>query len=245
MKDVNQDFGIVEPTGSYSNAGDAIVRSSLLDKLKELISGFTDKAFDAVDHTEFLEGIPIVSWLYKTTKAARSLKEMVLIKKVAKFLEGVGEIPNAEREEFLRKMDLDPEYQRDIGESLILLLERHDNFEKSLMLGTVYAALVRGKIERDDFDLISDTIDRANVVDLKSMYQRKEDSEWSRRDRDREVRLYQAGLYKMEVELGEGNLRAGGLDSHSIKVGYDRNDVGDLFVEIMTGRIYNEKYGLF
>jgi len=75
----------------------------------------------------------------------------------------------AARDKFRVKMEADPAFRRKVGENLILLLERHDHFDKSSLLGKVFAKYISGEIDYDFFLRIATSVDRLPINDLRRL----------------------------------------------------------------------------
>ncbi|MBE9197903.1 MULTISPECIES: hypothetical protein [unclassified Nodularia (in: cyanobacteria)] len=153
------------------NIGKSLVESLWTPKLSEMTTEFGDIALDAVfDEKEgFLKEIPIFGWFVKSYGAVINVRDRLFLKKVANFLYGTSRVPEQEREKFQNKMESDSIFSQKVGESLVLLLDRHEDFEKSLILGKIFAGYMKGAIDDVTFSKLANIIDRAFISDLKNL----------------------------------------------------------------------------
>jgi hypothetical protein len=59
----------------------------------------------------------------------------------------------------------DPSYCRNVGETLVLLLDRQEDFEKAFMLGKAFVGYVKGLIQYETFLRLAAAIDQAFIND--------------------------------------------------------------------------------
>ena len=78
-------------------------------------------------------------WIFKTYKAGVTISELILSKKIALFLQEISTISYEDIEKFRQQIDNDGNFNRKVGENLLLLLDRQDQFEKSSMLGKLFS----------------------------------------------------------------------------------------------------------
>ncbi len=83
------------------------------------------------------------------------------------FLQEISTISYEDIEKFRQQIDNDGNFNRKVGENLLLLLDRQDQFEKSSMLGKLFSHYIRGVLDYDDFLRLATCVDRASVKDLR------------------------------------------------------------------------------
>ena len=126
-------------------------------------------ALDAVLDEGVLKDVPVFGWLVKGYGVVTTIRDRLFLKKVAMFLSGVGQIGENERSQFREKLGADEGYCRKVGENLILLLDRQDDFDKAYILGKVFCGYIRNTIDYAAFLRLAMTIDRAFIDDLKNL----------------------------------------------------------------------------
>ncbi|MCX6923227.1 MAG: hypothetical protein NT154_08470, partial [Verrucomicrobia bacterium] len=73
----------------------------------------------------------------------------------------------AEKNKFLEEDLRDPKSTKQLGDALVLILDKLDDLEKPAMLAKVFAAYVRGHIDYADFRRLAAGIGSSFVGDLK------------------------------------------------------------------------------
>jgi hypothetical protein len=156
------------------NLGDSLLSSVAHAGVAEIAGDVSEMALDAVLDEGLLKDIPIFGWVAKLYGVSRTIRDQLFLKKVASFLLGSTSATQQERDTFRARMEDDPKFRRKIGETLILLIERHDHFEKSTILGRVFAEFMRGEINYETFLRIGTSIDRVPITDLRGLSSYKE-----------------------------------------------------------------------
>lgn len=163
-----------EERESEEELGESFIRS-IWSTSKDAVVELGDIGLNLVTNSTVLDSIPVLGVFASLAKAAFSLRDRIFLKKLIIFFEAVKKGTSDEKiEEFRRKMESDPQLRRRVGENTILLIERHDSFDKSRILGKVFLGWLNGKITYDQFYRIALVIDRAlleDLVNLKQYYQ--------------------------------------------------------------------------
>ncbi|WP_016949150.1 hypothetical protein [Anabaena sp. PCC 7108] len=154
-----------------NNIAKSLVESLSTSKMTEIVTEFSDIAFDMVSNQEdgFLKEIPIFGWFIKGHGAFITMRDRIFMKKIANFLYGTATVSEEDREKFKNDISNDQELSQKVGETLILLLDRHEDFEKSLILGKIFAGYMKGEIDYITFSKLAHIIDRAFIDDLKNL----------------------------------------------------------------------------
>ena len=136
-------------------------------------SGALDLAADAAEQaldTFLTEGplkeIPIFKYFLTVWRAAPQIRDLLLAKKIAKFLKPLRDIPKTEREEFIHRLEKEPEFQRDVGAHLLLVIDRLDNMSKPQLLAGAFRAYIESTISWQQFQDLAVVVDRCVVGDL-------------------------------------------------------------------------------
>jgi hypothetical protein len=95
-----------------------------------------------------------------------TVRDRIFLRKILRFLQGTQAATIEERHTCAERMEADPTYQRQVGESLFLLLDRHETVDKSELLGRVFAALIRQEVAYEEYQRYAFIIDRLFLQDL-------------------------------------------------------------------------------
>jgi len=156
------------------NLGDSLLESVAKAGAADIAGDVSEMALDAVLKEGLLKGIPVFDWLANLYTVTKTVRDQLFLKKVASFLYGTKFAKQEAKDKFRERMAADQKYRREVGENLILLLERHDHFDKSTLLGKVFAEYINGEVVYETFLRIATSIDRVSITDLRHLPSHKE-----------------------------------------------------------------------
>jgi hypothetical protein len=142
---------------------DATLVESNLKKLGEQIG---DIALDQFLEGEVLKDIPVLGLLVKMGDVAKSLSGLMLQKKLLYFLQNISNISPEKRGEQILKINCDPKYQAKVGESILLMIEKHDSYERPILLAKAFRAFLLEEISYDTFLDLAYVIDKIRLSSL-------------------------------------------------------------------------------
>jgi hypothetical protein len=217
------------------NLGLELISSVGESGLIEIAEGIAKMALDSALEDGIVKDIPVFGWLLKFRSAYKGISERILLKKIASFLEGVSRASPEERANFAKKIKTDKKYQKKVGENLILLIERHERFEKSFLLGRLFASFIRGALSQELFIRLSAALDKAAIEDLEALrgaesedYTLHERLEGLNRCGLTDLRLSVRPLNRQAMQMGKQR----GIEmERQVEVRYQINELGNLFIE--------------
>jgi hypothetical protein len=131
-----------------------------------------------------------------------------------------------ERERFIAKVEQRGN-RRQLGDTLLLLLDRLDDLEKPEVLARLFAAYVRGRYDFPTFRRLSTALERISLVSLptlRAFY--SADRQGIQTGGDEMEQFAFAGLVSINFFQGDTMLPGGG---------FIPNDLGKLFAEVVEG----------
>lgn len=131
----------------------------------DLAVDFAEMGIDRLLETG--KDLPVVGTIRALLQAATGIRDQMFAKKVLNFLLGTKPISRKQRECFLRKV-ASSKRRRKLGETLMLLLERAESYEKARLLGTVFAAFVKEKLTAEEMLTIARMVDAVDIDDLRA-----------------------------------------------------------------------------
>jgi hypothetical protein len=146
--------------------GQALIRSIWSNGLSDIISEGSEILLDSKLAEGPLRDIPVFGWIFKTFGVVKTIREWIFHKKIMLFLRETQATTAEERRAFAERMEANPDYERKVGESLFLLLDRHETVDKSELLGRIFTALIRQEISWEVFQRYAFIIDRLFLEDL-------------------------------------------------------------------------------
>ncbi|MBX8497724.1 hypothetical protein [Pseudomonas cichorii] len=208
------------------------------DQALDLGKDLGEVAVDAVMSGKFgvdgvLKDIPILNVVVSLYKAGNNVAAYFFAKKMLAFLLEVDSVPVATRDEFLDKNCADEEGVESVGEATLMILDKLDYPCLAKMLGKTFALLMRGDIDRDEFDLYCHVVRVMNpyvIRQMKRVYEAQGIIDISLSA----ARLLEGyGLIKVEVDELSPNL------SFSQNFKFGRNSFGkEFYGRVITGSPY-------
>lgn len=153
-----------------NNLGVSLIGSIWEDNnTRDLTAEIVETGLDIVVEEGIIKDIPVVGIFAKIFAISGAIRGRIFTKKIALFLKNATEISVEEKESFREKFEGNKEHRKRIGEEFILLLEKHETFEKSAILGGFFKMYIQGKNTLDDFRIFAFAIDRIYLNDLKTL----------------------------------------------------------------------------
>jgi len=140
--------------------------------LRSISKDLAEVAIDGVLKDGILKDIPVVNTLIATYKAGQSIRDNLFNRKLMRFLSNLSEISTAERTEVIEKLETSP---GDVGEMLLLTLERLDNLDKPKLLAKAFLLLAKNEISVGEFYDLKIIIENVNINDLNEIRKFYED----------------------------------------------------------------------
>lgn len=136
--------------------------SERFDLVQDYVQGF----LDVLVHSDALEHVPVVKTLTAAVKAIGSVRDAILVKKMARFLEALSDVSPEERAEMVHRLEADPSYNRKVGLHLIELLDRVDSHRKPAMLGFCFLAFVQRRIDAVQLQRLVSAVERLPTLEI-------------------------------------------------------------------------------
>ena len=174
-------------------------RDSIFKPMADPMMNIGEVLLDTVFEDGVLKEIPIIGTIIGIAKASVAIHERQLAKNAYAFIKGLqeGSVPPERLDEYKQKLE-DPKIaERELG-YVLLLLDREIYAEKSVILGRMYAAVVDQRITWEQFQELSEALDRMFMVDFQVLKRMRFDAPFSAGVRERELhgaeRLRSIGL---------------------------------------------------
>jgi hypothetical protein len=110
--------------------------------------------------------LPIIGSVVGLVKFGVSVRDYLFLNKTLRFLYHLKDISLEERRSFSEQLSLDKKLKQQVGENLILVLDRLDNVKKSDFLGRFFNAHITGKIDLQAYEKLATALDRVKVQSL-------------------------------------------------------------------------------
>jgi hypothetical protein len=114
----------------------------------ELIANAGETTADLFVSNPALKELPVVDWAFKVIKAFDGFRSWLLARKIEKFLSEPSLIKAAEANKMRERVLFDEDYAQDVGETLLMVLDKVTDFSKPVLLAKSYAAFLDGEIDQ-------------------------------------------------------------------------------------------------
>jgi len=143
------------------------LEQSLITTLRDSdLSAISIDLADGLLGDALLTDIPVIGTLRKLFKSAGNISTYLFTKKLILFLCELKDVPPAKRQEQVARMTESEEYAGQVGESVMLLLDRIDDMRKPKMVGKAFKAYLLGTINLDELRQLNRAIDLMDVNNI-------------------------------------------------------------------------------
>ena len=186
------------------NLGLAVPGILVSDETTEAFATLADTGIDLAIEQGAFDGVPILGILTGVWKAGRKMKDEIEYRNIARFLSGLSETSQQERERFVSKRRED-ESLISFGENILLLIQRVDDVKKPEMIGRLMAACIQGHLEYTDAMRLAAIVDRCYLSDIERL--RKNNGEVGQLHDEIKESLFSIGVLRNAgATFGGGNL---------------------------------------
>jgi len=198
--------------------------------LSEISTETTEITIDSFIKNGVAKELPIVKYVVGGIDIVRSLRKRSFLKKILLFLSELKSIDIDTRKEFENQLDADPKFKRKVGSDLLMLLEKHENYEKSTILGKIFKAYIKNDITYPMFLRMAYIIDKSfssDIVQLPNFY-----ADLETLDEDSCENLYRVGLVNLIHGISD-------IDENKEPAGYTvkkyiPNEMGKKLVSLLS-----------
>jgi hypothetical protein len=223
------------------------IEVTMVKVLKE--SNLSDISTDLADKlAEGLIGIPGIGVIAGLYKAAGTVSDYLFTKKLIRFLAELKDVPQEQRQQQIERLTEDGLYVEQVGERILLLLDKISDMGKPPLMGRAYRAFLMGQIDLDELrDLCHalDLLDLSYLDILRDCYDsspRKSRYPYKLGHVQHLVMCGLLGLHfeprREAIDMGEG-IYDEGQYLEGGELGYSTNSLGELFGRVMFDQSLN------
>ena len=92
---------------------------------------------DSVLKDGILKDIPIVNSIVGVGKIGFAINDYLFLKKILSFLVNIKDVHQSQREKLLLKIENSEKYQKNVGEAILLIINKIDDLEKPKIIGKI------------------------------------------------------------------------------------------------------------
>jgi len=213
-----------------NNINDAFHDTLMNDSIKNISIDYFELGIDSFVKNDFIREIPVIKSIYSVYKTIESIQAFYLTKKILRFLFQIKDVSKVDINKAINKLENDKAYQRDLGEHIILIINRFETVQKSDLLGKAFKMFLKGQLTYEEFLRVSHIIDKSFINDLFKLPSISKDIKVELINKEN---LFSLGL----LSLKPHDVRAGmtGLEFrlNLIEVDFILNDAGRLMIKVL------------
>lgn len=143
-----------------------LFNSIATDKLGSVGRDLGEVALDTVLKEGVLRDIPVFNTIVALYQAGVEIHHHLFVRKIINFLRELSSTPLEKRQKFVEEIEKNPKQKRELGETLLLLIDRADSLQKPSILGKLLSNHILGNISYEDVTRLSYIVDRVYISDL-------------------------------------------------------------------------------
>jgi hypothetical protein len=157
----------------FSDVELSLDKTLIESDLEKLGDKFSEIVLGQLLDEKLLKDIPVLGILVKIGDFAKSFSGLMLQKKLLYFLQNISKISPEKRRTQIIKINADSKYRAKVGESILLLIEKHDSYERPILLANAFRAFLLEEISYDTFLDLAHVIDKirlSTIDELKTIF---------------------------------------------------------------------------
>jgi len=134
--------------------------------LQNVTTDLAESFADTLLNDGLLKDIPIIGTIVGLTKAAISLNDRLLIKKLIYFISGLNDIDQERREKLISEIDNSETQKIKVGEKLLYIIDKSDDHYTAKYIAVLFKAFLNEEISYSQFLRCSTIIQKLLIQDL-------------------------------------------------------------------------------
>ncbi|MYL25012.1 hypothetical protein GLV89_14630 [Halomonas alkaliantarctica] len=175
----------------------ALIESIKSGETRELLASGADAVIDVMSDSDIAGSIPFVGSVLKTYQAAQDIRDRMLIKKLAKFLEHPSQMSEKEKQKLSSEFE-NTEKEEGFGEQMLVLIEQSEDTEKPKIIGRLLVAHAKDHFDLTTFMRLCKMVNRAFVEDF-GYLEKFNGNSHQRKNPDVEQSLHSAGFLRLKA----------------------------------------------
>ncbi|ACD23273.1 hypothetical protein FDE76_01610 [Clostridium botulinum] len=146
-------------------------KKSLFDESIDIGSDLMELPIDLITENEVIKDIPVVGTIVKLGKAAITIRERHLIKKLVAFIESVNndDVESDVLEKHKQMLEANPKQLNKELEGVLILVDRQLEIEKTKILAELYKSYISKKMAWSDFIYLSEILEKFFLRDVNQL----------------------------------------------------------------------------
>jgi hypothetical protein len=140
--------------------------AKLREGLVELGIDVGEVVVDSMMKDGILRDFPVIGAAVGFFRIGRTIHDIFLVTKISRFMDGAKLVNEAERQDFCRRLREEKDFAKRVEEQVVVYLDRYEHISKAKVLGLIFKALARKRIDEEQFQRLAYHVDRCFAPDL-------------------------------------------------------------------------------
>lgn len=146
------------------------IESPNINNLREISE---EIVLDSILDNELIKEIPVFGLLSKLYNTGLHIREKIFAKKIYNFLYELRNISDEKRKKIYKKIDKNDKYRSRVGDTLIMILDKLNEYEKSSIIGKLFKTYINEEITYSTFIRLTQIVESSfldDLIDLKKYF---------------------------------------------------------------------------
>lgn len=149
---------------------ESITSDSAIGSIEEMSESVIDSGVEVLTDPELVSKIPIIGIFVALGKGVVGIRDWLYARKILSFLRETSKSTDQERKSYALKITNNPKENRKASIVALEILEKITTTDKAAMVGKIFRAyMVEDDISIDQFQLMTEMIDKAYLSDLRAI----------------------------------------------------------------------------
>ncbi|MCP4267955.1 MAG: hypothetical protein GY777_20695 [Candidatus Brocadiaceae bacterium] len=162
--------------------------------LQNVTTSLSEVALDSLMEDGITKDIPVIGTIVGAGKFALGIRERLFLKKIIYFISELKIISTTKRLRMIEIIDSSQKYRIKVGEKLLYIIEKCDDYEKSQIIARLFSAFIEKIITYDEFLRSAAVVERIDTEDLMKFV----NDDWDRLNIDEAGEYLNSGLAVLE-----------------------------------------------
>lgn len=162
--------------------------------LQNVTTSLSEVALDSLMEDGIIKDIPVIGTIVGAGKVALGIRERLFLKKIIYFISELKTISITKRLRMIEEIDSSQKYRIKVGEKLLYIIEKCDDYEKSQIVARLFSAFIEEIITYDEFLRSASVVERIITEDLMKFV----NDDWDRLNIDEAGEYLNSGLAVLE-----------------------------------------------
>lgn len=139
---------------------------TLTEKSLDLGIDLAELTVDQFLKNDFLKEIPFFSLYYKSIKTVQGIRDALFTMKIYKFVKEFERVKQNDKDDMLKKITFDQKEKIRVGYTLITVLDKINELDKTQLIVNIFAAYLKSEISISELTHLCSIVEKGFIDDL-------------------------------------------------------------------------------